>query len=93
MRNDPTNLLTQTVTWAVNVNLTQLRLDSPLWLTGGKFTFRIVGNGSQGVVVQNSTNLLNWVDLATNSLAAGQLWFTNSSAGSSPCSFYRAVIH
>jgi hypothetical protein len=91
VRNDPANLLAQTVTWHVNLNLLQLRLDSPLWLTAGKFTFRIVGNGSQGVVVQNSTNLLNWVNLATNSLAAGQLWYTNSSAGSSPGSFYRAV--
>ena len=91
VRNDPTNLLTQTVTWALNVNLAQLRLDSPLWLTGGKFVFRIVGNAPQGVIVQGSTNLLNWGSLATNSLVAGQLWYTNSSAGTSPRSFYRAV--
>jgi hypothetical protein len=91
VRNDPTNLLTQTVTWAVNVNLSQLRLDSPLWLTGGKFAFRIVGNAPQGVVVQGSTNLLDWFRLATNSLVAGQFWYTNSSAGTSPRSFYRAV--
>jgi hypothetical protein len=91
VRNDPTNLLAQTVTWAVNVNLTQLRLDSPLWLTGGKFAFRIVGNAPQGVVVEGSTNLLDWVRLATNSLVVGQFWYTNSSAGTSPRSFYRAV--
>jgi len=91
VRNEPANLLAQTVTWQVNLNLSQLRLDSPRWLSAGKFTFRIAGNSSQSVVVQNSTNLLNWVNLATNSLAAGQLWYTNSSAGSAPCSFYRAV--
>jgi hypothetical protein len=91
VRNDPTNLLTQTVTWTLNVNLVQLRLDSPLWLTGGKLAFRIVGNAPQGVVVQGSTNLLDWVRLATNSLGAGQFWYTNSSAGTSPRTFYRAV--
>jgi hypothetical protein len=91
VRNDPTSLLTQTVTWALNVNLAQLRLDSLLWLTGGRFVFRIVGNAPQGVIVQGSTNLLNWGALATNSFVAGQLWYTNSSAGTSPRSFYRAV--
>jgi hypothetical protein len=91
VRNDPTNLLGQTVTWAVNVNLTQLHLDSPLWLGGGKFAFRIVGTSPQGVAVEGSTNLLNWVRLTTNSLAAGQLWYTNSSASAWPHSFYRAV--
>jgi len=91
VRNDPTNLLTQTVTWALNVDLPQLRLDSPQLLTGGRFAFQIVGNAPHGVVVQSSTNLLNWAALATNSLAAGQWWYTNSSAGTSPRSFYRAL--
>ena len=91
VRNDPTNLLSQTVTWAVNVNLPQLRLDSLLRVTGGRFAFRIVGNAPQGVLIQSSTNLLNWAALATNSLVGGQLWYTNSSAGSSPRMFYRAA--
>jgi len=91
VRDDPTNLLGQTVTWAVNVNLPQLRLDSPLWLAGGSFAFRIVGNAPQGVVVQGSTNLLNWLPLATNLLVGGQLWYTNPSASSSPLRFYRAA--
>jgi hypothetical protein len=89
--NDPTNLLTQTVAWAVNVDLSQLRLDSPLWLAGGRFAFRISGYASQGVVVQGSTNLFNWVSLATNSLAGGELWYTNPTASSFPRRFYRAV--
>jgi IgA Peptidase M64 len=87
VRNDPTNLLSQTVTW---VGL-QLRLDSPTWLAGGKFAFRIAGNAPQGVVVQSSTNLLNWVRVKTNSLVGGQFWYTNSAAGSSPRIFYRAT--
>jgi hypothetical protein len=91
VRNDPTNLLTQTVAWALNVNLSQLRLDSPLWLTGAKFAFRITGNAPQGVVVQYSTNLFNWVPLATNSLVGGQLWYTNTPPATSPRGFYRAL--
>jgi hypothetical protein len=91
VRNDPTNLLTQTVTWAVNVNLSQLRLDSPLWLTGAKLAFRITGNAPRGVVVQYSTNLSNWVPLATNSLVGGQLWYTNTPPATSPRGFYRAL--
>ena len=70
VRNDPTNLLSQTVTW---VSVQQLRLDSPKWLAGGKFAFRIAGNAPQGVVVQSSTNLSNWGPVKTNSLVGGQL--------------------
>jgi hypothetical protein len=91
VRNDPTNLLSQTVTWTVNVSLPQLRLDSPLWLTGGRFAFRISGNAPQDVVVQSSTNLSNWGPVATNFLAGGQLWYTNAEASSSSPTFYRAV--
>ena len=91
VRNDPTNLLSQTVTWTLNVSLPQLRLDSPLWLTGGKFAFRITGNAPQGVVVQSSTNLLNWAPVTTNSLVGGQFWYTNSAATNSSRRFYRAT--
>jgi hypothetical protein len=90
VRNDPTNLLSQIVTWTVVVNLPKLRLDSPLWVTGGKFAFRVSGNAPQGFVIQSSTNLLNWALLATNYLVAGQFWYTNSDAGSSLRKFYRA---
>jgi len=87
VRTDPTNLLSQTVPW-VSV---QLRLDSPTWLAGGKFAFRIAGNAPQDVVVRSSTNLVNWVSVKTNSLVGGQLWYTNSAAGSSSRTFYRAT--
>jgi hypothetical protein len=91
VRSDPTNLLSQTVTWAVNVSLPQLLLDSPLWLVEGKFAFRVSGNAPQGFVIQISSNLLNWTPLTTNSLVGGQFWYTNSSAGSFPRIFYWAT--
>jgi hypothetical protein len=91
VRNDPTNLLSQTVAWTLNVSIPQLRLDSPRWLAGGQFAFRITGNAPQGFVIQSSTNFLSWLRLATNSLVAGQCWYTNFSAGTNAGSFYRAV--
>jgi hypothetical protein len=91
VRNDPANLLSQIVTWTVDVTLPQLRLDSPLRLTGGKFAFRVSGNAAQGFVIQSSTNLLDWAPLETNYLVAGQFWHTNFAAGPSSRMFYRAA--
>jgi len=91
VRTDPTNLLSQTVTWALNVNIPQLRLDSPVRLAGGRFVFRVTGNAPQGFVIQSTTNFLSWARLATNSLVAGQFWYTNSTPSTNARSFYRAV--
>jgi hypothetical protein len=91
VRNDPTNLLSQTVAWTVNVSLPELRLDSPLWLPGEGFVFRVAGYAPLGVVIQSSTNLLTWVPLSTNFLVGGQLWRTNSAASNPSRTFYRAV--
>lgn len=91
VRNDPTNLLSQTLTWKLNVSIQQLRLDSPLWLAGGSFAFRVRGVAPQGFVVQSSSNLLTWVTVSTNSLVGGQYWHTNAGAGSVPWRCYRAV--
>ena len=90
VRNDPTNLLSQTVAWNLNV----IRLDSLLWLAGGKFILRVSGPPAQLAVVQSSTNLVNWVPVVTNSLTVvisspnrGQFWYTNSAAAASPNAF------
>jgi hypothetical protein len=91
VRNDPTNLLSQTVTWALTVNLATLQLDSVSWLPSSQFSFRVSGNALQGFVIQGSTNLLNWLPLITNSLVAGQYWYTNSSASNFSGRFFRAV--
>jgi hypothetical protein len=94
VRNDPTNLLSQTNTWMLSVSIPQLRLDSPSWSTNGKFTFRISGYAPHGVVVQCATNLSSWGAIATNYLTNGLVWFTdtNSSASGSLRRFYRAAI-
>jgi hypothetical protein len=91
VRNDATNLLTQPVTWTVNVSLSQLSLDSAAWLPGGNFTFRISGSAPAGFTVQSSTNLNNWLSQSTNSLAGGQFWYTNYGASAIPGRYFRAI--
>jgi hypothetical protein len=91
VRNDPTNLLRQTVTWTLNINIPQLHLDSPMWLAGGKFAFRVSGNAPQGLSIWGSTNFANWVSLSTNSLVGGQYWYTNTGAANFRNRFFRAV--
>ncbi|HWW01434.1 MAG TPA: M64 family metallopeptidase [Candidatus Acidoferrum sp.] len=90
VRDDPANVLTQTVAWNLNVNIPSLWLDSPTRLAAGRFAFRLTGNAPQGFVLQTSTDLVNWTALATNNLTAGQFWFTNSGAAPFPGTFYRA---
>jgi hypothetical protein len=91
VRTDPTNLLSQTVTWTLDVSITELWLDSPAWLGGGRFAFRVAGNVPQGFSIQASTNLSNWVSLTTNSLVGGQFYYTNSAAAGFPRRYFRAV--
>jgi hypothetical protein len=66
-------------------------LDSPVWLAGGKFKFRVFGEAPQPVVVLGSTNLVDWVREKTNTLVSGQFWHTNPAASSFTRRFYRAV--
>jgi len=92
VRTDPTNLLSQTITWALDLSLPRLRLDSPLWLSGSQFAFRVSGIAPHGFIIQSATNLSDWLPLTTNSLAGGEFWHTNSEPGSAPRKFYRAVV-
>jgi hypothetical protein len=78
VRNDPTNLLRQTVNWTVNLNVPQLRWDSIVRLAGGKIAYRLTGNAPQGFSIQSSTNLSYWSPFViSNSLSSGQFWITN----------------
>ncbi len=90
VRTDPTNFLSQTVTWTVVVNIPQLNLDSPVWLGGGRFAFRVTGNAPQSFSILGSTNLSNWIPLTTNSLVAGTYAYTNTNTAAFPVRFFRA---
>jgi IgA Peptidase M64 len=89
--NDPLKLLSQSISWNVFVNLSELRLGSPRWLPNNQFTFAVTGVAPHGFVIQAATNLLAWTPVATNSLTAGQFNYTNSAAGSSPRRYFRAL--
>lgn len=91
VRMDPNQLLAQTVTWNVMITLPELRLDSPQRLTNGAFSFRISGVAPQGFVIQASTNLVDWIPVATNSLAGGEFHYTNGTASDVSKRFYRAM--
>ena len=90
VRNDPSNRLSQTLTWTLDVSIPQLRLDNTQRQSGGVFAFRVTGHAPAGVVIQGSTNLLDWTRLATNALVGGQLFYTNQNAGALPYQFFRA---
>ena len=44
----------------------------------------------QVVVLETSTDLVNWTDLATNTVGASPLYFRDPAPPNSPCRFYRA---
>lgn len=90
VRNDPKNLLWQTNVWSLVTTLPTLRLDSARWTTNNNFSFRVTGSSPDGVVVQASTNLINWLPLQTN-LFGGQTNFYYTNQSSLPWRFYRAV--
>jgi hypothetical protein len=78
VRTDPGNLLSQTVTWQLNVALPELVLDSPLMLADGGFVFRVTGVAPGGFVIQTSQDTGAWQNLMTNFLSGGRCWVTNS---------------
>jgi len=91
VRTDTSNLLSQTLTWNVTVNLPQLQLSAPRWLGAGKFAFRITGVAPQGFAIQASTNFINWAPIATNNLVNGQFEYTNQIEAGFTVRMFRAV--
>jgi len=91
-RIDPTNRLTQSVSWLVNVNaLPELRLGAPSWLSQGGVYFQVTGRAPNGFVLQGSADLRNWVSLSTNFLSDGQFSYTNYDTTNFTRHFFRAL--
>ena len=68
-----------------------LRLLSP-GVSNNQFGLQLAGPPSRSAVVQFSTNLIDWLSLATNLLTGGQSSFTDSGSQTSRARFYRAVL-
>jgi hypothetical protein len=57
-----------------------------------QFGFNLAGMAGQIVVIEASTNLVNWLPLVTNRLGAGPLYFGDSDSTNLPVRFYRARL-
>lgn len=90
VRTDPGSLLSQTLSWQLNIAVPELRLDYPTLLPQGEFAFRVAGFAPGNVAVQASQDAASWKNLGTNSLNSGQFWFT-SSVPEFPARIFRAV--
>jgi hypothetical protein len=90
VRSDSANRLRATNTWSVSVSINELSLQDALFLADGRFRLTVTGAAPRGLVIQASTNLVNWVPLSTNNLVGGRFDYTNSGQTSIPYRFYRA---
>jgi len=56
------------------------------------FGFNLSAAAGQTIVVEASTNLLNWAPLATNLMGSGPFYFSGPATGAFPARFYRARL-
>jgi hypothetical protein len=92
VRNDPGSLLSNSVTWSLNIGLRQLSLTSVRAAAGSAFAFTVTGSAPNGFVLQTSSNLSSWVSFSTNALTAGRYDYTNHDPATFSRRFYRASI-
>jgi alpha-L-arabinofuranosidase len=57
----------------------------------GQFVFQLQGQAGVPYVIQNSTDLINWTSLSTNTPSTGTMYLTNTVSPSVPTQFWRAV--
>ena len=81
---------------AVTSAVARVYLDAPLRFVecgmdaGNGFTGVLVGAGDTNYVIEASTNLADWVDLATNSSPNGIVDFVDTTVARFELRFYRA---
>jgi hypothetical protein len=90
VRTDPSQLLRQTQTWQLQVDIPSLRLAAVRPSTTNGFGVRVTGTASLGVVLEGSTNLTSWQAVATNAFTAGSYQFNEPLTNKLPRRFYRA---
>ena len=54
-----------------------------------RFGFKLSGSAGQVVIVEASANLISWTPVATNSLGATPVYFSEPYSGNLPKRFYR----
>lgn len=75
--------------------LPQPRLHDAAFTTGpgGLFGFNLTGVSGQSVVIEASTNMLNWLPLQTNTLGPGPIYFSDPQWFQWPKRFYRLRVN
>ena len=73
-------------TWFVETTQPAMQADG---FQSGQFRTKIIGSSNQVIVVECSTNLVEWIALATNTLPIGPLYFSDSGSTNSQSCFYR----
>ena len=64
--------------------------DGNVGVFAGNFSFTVTGVSNQIIVIQASTNFLNWQPIWTNTLSGNGTNFTDPQWTNYPCRFYRA---
>jgi hypothetical protein len=60
-------------------------------IMGNQFGFNLTGTAGQTIIVQASTNLVDWTPLSTNILDEGLIYFFDPATTNFPWRFYRAM--
>jgi hypothetical protein len=89
VRTDTNSLLKQTNIWTLALIVPAIKISQAEWLTNGNFTLQVTGAAPSGVVIQYSTNLMQWTPLLTNFFTNGIINFTNAGARTNAHDFYR----
>jgi hypothetical protein len=92
--------LPNTLAWQVNYGATAVTLDvlrakilnNASRLANGHFQFSVDGPNSSSVIIQGTTNLVDWVSLQTNAPFTGSLLFDEAVVAAYPGRFYRAIF-
>jgi uncharacterized delta-60 repeat protein len=63
--------------------------DSSFGFTSNQFGFNVSGSSGQVIVLEGSTNLLDWFPLNTNTLDSGPLYLSDPDSANLPWRFYR----
>ncbi len=66
--------------------------DGGFGISANQFGFNFTGNSNQAVVIEGSTNLLNWLPLTTNTLGLAPGHFSDPNWTNFPKRFYRARL-
>jgi hypothetical protein len=86
--NGSTNGLETTI--QPNINEVNLQLGQVV-MANGTAQFNVTCLSGQSYVIQASTNLMNWVNIATNSADSGSILITDPNAAQYGMRFYRVM--